>query len=412
MPAEIITIGNELLEGRVTDTNATWIADRLTLAGLAVKRISSVPDCRGEVAGILEEAERRSDVIIVGGGLGPTHDDVTKAALCDFFGTHLVENKSVLENIKQLLRKKQLPLNKNNRRQAEIPANADPVMNPLGTAPGLWMEKEKKIFVVIPGVPFEMENIVEKEIIPRLTRSLKLPAHYQKTIVTSGSFEAMLADILRDFENELPENVTLAYLPSPGIIRLRLGARDQSMQKAKESVEGQAEKLKKIIPQYIVGYNEETLEMIVGNMLKANNKTLCTIESCTGGKISSMLVSVPGCSQYFKGGIVVYSNELKTGLLNIDDNILSKYGAVSKQTVEAMAVNGSRIMQTDYSVAISGIAGPDGGTPQKPAGMVCIAVNTPRGCFSDIFYFGDNRERNIKRASVTALNMLRKNIKT
>ncbi len=407
---EIITIGNELTEGRISDTNAKWLAERMTMAGFTVSRISSVRDDRETLAGVIREASGRSDIVILSGGLGPTTDDVTKGALCDLTGSKLVGEKTVFLHIKKMLKERGLKLNENNRKQSEIPEGSKAIANPLGTAPGIWIEKEGKVIVAMPGVPFELENMAEKEVLPRLKATFSTPSSYYRTIMTSGSFEAMLAEILGDFEKQLPSGVSIAYLSSPGVIKLRLGARAGSDNEAREMVEREVEKLNKIIPEYITGYDDETLEMTVGRLLKAAGRSLCTAESSTGGTVSSMIVSVPGSSEYFKGGIVAYSNEFKINLLEIDNTILDKYGAVSRQTVEAMAKNSCRITGSDYSIAVSGIAGPEGGTPAKPVGTVCIAVNSPSGCIAKKFSFGDNRRRNIQRASMAALNMLRKRI--
>ncbi len=410
MLTEIITIGNELTEGRITDTNAKWLAGRFTAEGFAVARISSVRDKIEEVTTIISEAAGRSDTVILSGGLGPTSDDVTKASLCKLTGTKLVTDKKVLEHIRKMLKGRGLPMNENNRRQSEIPDGTRAIHNPLGTAPGIWLEYNGRVIVAMPGVPFELEHMTGSEVIPRLKERFGTTGYYSRTVMTSGSFEAMLAEILAGFEKELPPEVNLAYLPSPGVIKLHLSASAGTQNEAREMVDNQVDKLSREIPQYITAYDDEPLEMTVGRLLKESGKSLCTAESCTGGKISSMIVSVSGSSVYYKGGVVAYSNRLKTGLLGIDSAVLEKHGAVSRETAEEMAINACRITEADYSVAVTGIAGPDGGTPGKPVGTVCIAVNSPSGCISEIHRFGDNRERNILRASTAALNMLRKRL--
>jgi nicotinamide-nucleotide amidase len=410
MQVELVTIGNELLLGQTIDTNSAWMAQQLSILGARVSRITSVGDARDAILEILEESGKRADIIIMTGGLGPTSDDITKPALCEFFDTSLVLNPSVHEHIKALLAVRGHKLNELNTKQAEVPESATILHNDQGTAPGLWFEKNGKIFISLPGVPFEMENLMMVRVIPRLRERFIFPAIFYKTVITQGSFEAQLSELLRDFEAALPESISLAYLPSPGIIRLRLGTTGDDLQQLEKDIEKQVLKLQGIIPEYIIGFDDDTLELIIGRMLKSRAQTLSVAESCTGGSIASMITRIPGSSDYFKGGIVAYSNEIKRDQLAIDHSLLESYGAVSKQVVEDMAINTRLLFNTDFSVAVSGIAGPSGGTEEKPVGTIWIAVSCQGSTLSSRFRFGDNRERNIRRSSVAALNMLRKMI--
>lgn len=408
MKLELITIGNELLTGKTIDSNSAWLAEQFNYMGVKTGRITSVADSRDEIISILKESGKRSDIVIMTGGLGPTSDDITKPVLCEFFKTKLVFRTEVFDHIKLLLGKKGSLINEHNRRQAEVPESATIIDNINGTAPGLWFEKEGTIFISLPGVPFEMKEIIKSGIIPRLKNLFEFPVIYYKTVLTQGSFEAILAEKLDNFEKEMPEDISLAYLPSPGIIKLRLGVTGKNKEELEKRIEDQIRKLWHVIPEYIIGYDDDTLEMILGNILKNRGKSLSLAESCTGGTIASLITAVSGSSLYFKGGIVAYSNEIKRDQLAINPDVLNKYGAVSRQVVEDMAINTRLLFNTDYSIAVSGIAGPSGGTAEKPVGTTWIAVSDSKSTISNEFRFGDNRERNIRRASLTALNMLRK----
>jgi nicotinamide-nucleotide amidase len=408
MRVELVAIGNELLLGKTVNTNSSWMAQELNLYGIQVNRISTVADSRDDILSILREAGDRAEVIILTGGLGPTSDDITKPVLCDFFETDLILDQGILEHIKSLLATRGVEINDFNARQAEVPVSAQILHNAMGTAPGLWFEKNGIIFISLPGVPFEMKALITDLVIPKLREKFTFPEVYYKTVITQGSFEAHLAERLRTFEENLPGNISFAYLPSPGIIRLRIGTTGEDIKKLEEEVNNQVKKLQKIIPEYIVGYNNDTLELIIGSMLIFKNRSLSIAESCTGGAVSALVTSVPGSSAYFKGGIVAYSNEIKSDQLAIDRSLIDKYGAVSKPVVEDMAINTRLLFNTDYAVSVSGIAGPSGGSADKPVGTTWIGVSCRDITLSEEFRFGDNRERNIQRASVAALNMLRK----
>jgi len=411
MKAEIISIGDELLIGQVVNTNASWLAENLNLAGIKVSRISVLPDDANELLSGLSEALERSDLIIATGGLGPTKDDITKNVLCQLFGSKLVMSQEILKEIEIFFSKRGYILTEENRKQAEIPDNCIPLHNSIGTAPGLWFEKENKIFVSVPGVPFEMKELFTNRILPRLNNLGISSFIMHKTILTQGLGESFLAGLISNWEDHLPANLKLAYLPQPGIVRLRLTAEGNDKTALSLLIKEKIEELKVIIGKYIFGYDNDTLESIVGSLLKNSGKTLSTAESCTGGYIAHLITSVPGSSEYFKGSVITYANEIKTGFLDVKVETLIHYGAVSEETVIQMAENIRKKFRTDYAVAVSGIAGPDGGTEEKPVGTVWIAIATPGKTLSKKFLFGDNRLRNIQRASLTALNLLRINIR-
>ncbi len=410
MKAAIITIGDELLIGQTTDTNSAWIGAELSRAGFDVCRIISVHDRREDIIGALAEASGRSEVVLITGGLGPTSDDITKPALCDFFGTRLVPDNSVLLTIEKLLRKRSLTLNENNRRQAEVPESCRILANNMGTAPGMWFEKDGTIFVSMPGVPYEMKHIMTDHVLPELNKRFRSQVIIHRNIMTYGTFEAKLAEILTDFEAGLPESIKLAYLPASGIIKLRLTATGSSHGSLAELLDNQVGKLYEIIPEYIYGENEDSLEMVIGRILKERGETVGTSESCTGGEIASMITSIPGSSAYFQGSIVAYANQVKCQMLGVDNNTIDENGAVSEQVVTQMAEGARRALNVSYAVATSGIAGPDGGTDEKPVGTLWIAVASGKGTIAEKHIFGTDRANNIKRFSLAALNLLRKQI--
>ncbi len=407
---EIITIGDELLIGQVVNTNASWMAEEINGVGWSVRQITSVSDNAEEIHRALDEASLRADVVLMTGGLGPTKDDITKDVLCNYFSTRLVLHEAVLQNIESFFRRKGLPLTGLNRDQAMVPESARVIENPMGTAPGLAFEKEGKLFVAMPGVPYEMKHIMEVFVLPELVKSSDSHAIVHKTVLTQGIGESFLAKMIEDWENSLAPDIKLAYLPSPGIVRLRLSMRgtDKMMMEAK--IAEKVAELQKLIPVYIWGEGKETLEENVGILLKERNKTLSTAESCTGGLIAHRITSVPGSSGWFTGSVIAYDNQMKIKMLAVNAQVLEMQGAVSKEVVEEMASGVQKILQTDYAIAVSGIAGPDGGTDEKPVGTVWIAVAGPQGVVSRKFLFGDERMRNIQRSSTAALAMLREQI--
>jgi nicotinamide-nucleotide amidase len=408
MRAEIITIGDEILIGQIIDTNSAWIAEQFNLNGIEIYQVTSVHDNHSHIMQALRDAEKRVDLVLLTGGLGPTKDDITKKALCDYFNTHLIFHEPTWQNIQNRFEKMKSALNKLNRDQALVPESCTVLPNGTGTAPGLWFEKNKTIFISLPGVPFEMKNIVEKEVLPRLLNYGKKKAIFHKTVLTQGLPESKLAQKIEVWESSLPENIRLAYLPNPVSVRLRLSAHGTCISSLKEQVEVEINKLKQLIPGYIFGYDSDTLAGNTGKLLLEKGKTLSLAESCTGGYISHLITSVPGCSDYYKGSITAYSNEIKRNILGVEADTLHKYGAVSEQVVRQMAEGAMKIFGSDYAIATSGIAGPTGGNKEKPVGTVWIAVAGPTKTISRKYIFGDSRERNIIRSSQTALQLLRR----
>jgi len=410
LKAEIITIGDELLIGQTIDTNSAWMGAELSKAGFDVVRITSIHDRRDDILNTLADVHGKSDVILITGGLGPTSDDITRHTLCEYFNTHLVRNQEVFDMITSMMRKRNFPMNDNNLRQADVPESCRVLLNSSGTAPGMWFEKDKTIYISMPGVPYEMKHIMEVHVLPELNKRFRSQVIIHRNIMTYGSFEAKLAEILVGFEAGLPENVKLAYLPSSGVIKLRLTGTGTDSETLKTTLQTEVDKLYKIIPDLIYAEDEMSLEMVIGKELSERKLTLSTAESCTGGMISQNITSVPGSSIYYKGSIIAYSNEMKTSLLGISEELIEAEGAVSEAVVRLMAENCRKLTQTDYSVAVSGIAGPSGGTELKPVGTVWIAVASKKRTIAEKRVFGSGRNSNIIRFTLAAMNILRKQI--
>lgn len=410
MQAEIITIGDELLIGQTVDTNSAWIGAEMSNLGFDVYRITSISDKREEILKALSEVSGRSQVILITGGLGPTSDDITKQALCGFFETRLVKDHVVYSMIEKMLARRNFPMNENNSRQADVPESCRVLYNETGTAPGMWFEKGGSVFISMPGVPLEMKHIMSERVLPELAKRFTSQKILHKNIMTYGMPEAILAEVLTEFEAALPRFIRLAYLPSFGIIKLRLTARGKDANELKKAIAEQVSKLYEIIPQIIYGEDEETLEMAIGRLLRKKHATLSTAESCTGGYISHLITTVPGSSDYFIGSVIAYDNIVKTGILNIPQETIMKHGAVSFETSQSMATGVREILETDYSIGITGIAGPAGGTDEKPVGTVWISVASPKSIITEKFVYGFDRMLNIRRSSLAALNMLRKQI--
>lgn len=410
MKASIITIGDELLIGQTVDTNSAWLGAELSNLGFDVYRSTSIHDRKEDILEALAEAETRSDVVLITGGLGPTSDDITKQTLCEYFNTRLVMNDRVLGMIRQMLSKRSFPLNENNRKQAEVPDGCLVLENQTGTAPGMWFEKNNTVFVSMPGVPHEMKHLMNVYVLPELRKRYTSQAIVHRNIMTYGTFEAKLAEMLTDFEAGLPHNIKLAYLPASGIIKLRLTGTGTNVDQVQKDVNTQVEKLYRIIPEYIYAENEEMPETVIGKLLKQKGYSLCTAESCTGGEIAHLITSVSGSSAYFKGTVVAYANEIKSKILGVPAGIIEKNGAVSREVVERMASGALQLFSTDYAVATSGIAGPEGGTESKPVGTVWIAVASKSGIVTEKHVFTSDRVSNIRRFSLAAMNLLRKQI--
>ncbi|MFY9153291.1 MAG: competence/damage-inducible protein A [Prolixibacteraceae bacterium] len=407
MKAEIITIGDEILIGQIVDTNSAWMGQNLNLHGIEVYQVTSVHDNHDHILKAFADAESRVDLVLITGGLGPTKDDITKKVLCEYFETELVFQPEVLEHVSSLLASRNVVINQLNRDQALLPANCTILHNSAGTAAGMWFERNNTIFISMPGVPFEMEAIMTEEVFPRLVKLGITQSIVHKTVLTIGLPESMLAEKIEHWENALPSFIKLAYLPSPMAVRLRLSGYGTDKALIEAEIEKQVNELLTLIPENVFGYDDDNLARAIGRMLVGSSKTLAVAESCTGGNIAQVITSNPGCSAYFKGGVVAYSNEIKNKLLEVPEEILITYGAVSQQVVEAMALGARSGLNADYSIATTGIAGPDGGSEEKPVGTVWIAVAGPSGVKSKMYIFKHNRERNIIRSTQTSLNMLR-----
>ncbi len=407
MKAEIITIGDELLIGQVIDTNSAWMAEQLNLVGLQVHQITSISDDRDHILSALALAAERANVVLITGGLGPTKDDLTKPTLCAYFDTPLVFHQPTYDHIAQLFSQRGYPMTEVNRHQADVPQSCTVIPNLNGTAPGMWFEQDGIIYVSMPGVPFEMKPMMLNEILPRLLKRFEGSFILHRTILTQGIGESALAEKIEAWEDALPANIKLAYLPQPGIVRLRLTATGDNKQELSAKVKNQIEKLLQIIPHLVFGFDEDSLEAVVGKLLLKKHRTVATAESCTGGYLAHLFTSVAGSSAWYMGSVVAYQNSIKTQSLNVPEKMIEEYGAVSQQVVEAMADGMRKSFDTDYALAVSGIAGPDGGTNEKPVGTTWIALATPQGVTSQKFLFGEHRQRNIRKAALTALNMLR-----
>jgi nicotinamide-nucleotide amidase len=407
MKAEIITIGDELLIGQVIDTNSAWMAEQLNLVGLQVHQITSISDDRDHILSALALAAERANVVLITGGLGPTKDDLTKPTLCAYFDTPLVFHQPTYDHIAQLFSQRGYPMTEVNRHQADVPQSCTVIPNLNGTAPGMWFEQDGIIYVSMPGVPFEMKPMMLNEILPRLLKRFEGSFILHRTILTQGIGESALAEKIEAWEDALPANIKLAYLPQPGIVRLRLTATGDNKQELSAKVKNQIEKLLQIIPHLVFGFDEDSLEAVVGKLLLKKHRTVATAESCTGGYLAHLFTSVAGSSAWYMGSVVAYQNSIKTQSLNVPEKMIEEYGAVSQQVVEAMADGMRKSFDTDYALAVSGIAGPDGGSNEKPVGTTWIALATPQGVTSQKFLFGEHRQRNIRKAALTALNMLR-----
>ncbi|MDR4987259.1 MAG: competence/damage-inducible protein A [Bacteroidales bacterium] len=406
MRACIISIGEELLIGQTVNTNAAWMASQLNRLGIEVHEMSVIADRHDAIVLSLHESAWRADLVLITGGLGPTRDDVTKHALCDFFGSDLEMNQEVLEDIRVMFEKSGRQMNELNRAQALVPVKARALRNPYGTAPGLWFEEDEKIYVAMPGVPYEMKEMMNHHVLPALGRFRREQYIVHRSIHTQGIGESALAEKLSHWEDALPAFIQLAYLPSMGIVKMRLTAKGPDEGVLREAITKEIEKLKVLIPEYIWGYDDDSMEMLAGKLLAQHGLTLAAAESCTGGYLAHLITSVPGSSAYFKGSIVAYDNALKEKILGVPASELHEHGAVSSRVACLMAGGVQKLAATDYAVGITGIAGPDGGSAEKPVGTTWIAVAGKHECHSRMFRFADNRERNIIRATRTALKML------
>jgi nicotinamide-nucleotide amidase len=405
----IITIGDELLIGQVLDTNSAWMAQELNKAGLRVKRRVAVGDVWDEIWQTLDEEAAQAEVILITGGLGPTADDITKPLLCKYFGGTLVQNDAALQNVTYLFEQVfKRPLTPRNIKQAEVPDVCTVLQNKRGTAPGMLFNKAGKIFVSMPGVPHEMQGMMTHDVIPLLKQKCNISYITHRTLLTFGIGESMLADMIRDYEEALPADIKLAYLPNYGMVRLRLTANGTDSSQTDQRIRELFEQLQALVKDYLVTNEDIPMEKILGNLLAQKNKTIATAESCTGGYIAHLITSIPGSSAFYKGTIVSYDNDVKTSLLQVSEEMLAQNGAVSKPVVEQMVRGVLQNIPTDYAIAVSGIMGPDGGTEEKPTGTVWIAVGNAQRQLSQQFHFRFNRQRNIQLTAINAMNLMRK----
>lgn len=412
MKAAIVTIGDEILIGQIVDTNSGFIAKSLDKIGIETHEMLSISDNKQHILDTFASLQNKVEVVIITGGLGPTKDDITKHTLCEYFGDTLVRNseveKHVIDLIERALGRVASQINKD---QALVPSQCTVLHNQVGTAPGMWIKKENTVFISLPGVPYEMKYLIENQVIPKLVHEYQRPYILHKTILTYGQGESHVAERIEDWENQLPECIKLAYLPSPGRVRLRLTARGTNKQLLEESIAENVQSLDAIIHDIIVGFEEEdTIEVVLGRNLKEKKLTIATAESCTGGKIAQLFTSVPGASAYFKGSVVSYATEVKVKVLGISDAFIAEHSVVSKEVASAMALSVQGMMRTDYAIATTGNAGPTKGDADAEVGTVCIALATPNGVIVEEFNFGQPREKVIDRAVIKSLEMLQKEI--
>ena len=412
MNAEIITIGDEILIGQIVDTNSAYISKELNKIGVSVFQITSIKDDKSHILEALENAEKHADLVILTGGLGPTKDDITKKTLAEYFDDALVRNKEVTAHIKHIWKTyiKQ-PLLQVNLDQALVLSKAKVLMNQSGSAPGMWIENNATVFVSLPGVPFEMKALMQNEVLPRLSEEFKLPFILHKTVLTYGLGESVIADRISDWENNLPKNIKLAYLPNLGRVRLRLSSKGFDKALVYESINTEIEKLVPQISDVFVGFEEDSsIEQIIGNQLMKSNTTLAVAESCTGGRIGAQFTANAGASVYFKGGVIAYNTTIKTQILGVQKDVIKKHSVVSVEVAKAMALGVQKLFNSDYAVATTGNAGPTKGDSDAEVGTVCIAIATPKHVFSKQFTFGKQRERITTKAVHMALTLLQKEI--
>lgn len=411
--AAIVTIGDEILIGQIVDTNSVSISKHLNGAGITVVEKLSIGDTAEQITQTLERVMSFVDVVIITGGLGPTKDDISKFTLAKMFSSAMHEDSRVAHHVETLLAKRGVAFNELNRSQAMVPDKCEVLFNAHGTAPGMWFVGEKgQIVVSLPGVPFEMEHLMSDEVMPRLKERLSLRANIHRTMITSGLAESLLAERISQWEEALPESVKLAYLPAPNVVRLRLSSYDvENEVEMRQTIEALFSQLYKIIPEHIVGFENASVQELVHNMFIERGASLAVAESCTGGVIASRFTAMAGASSYFKCGVVAYANEAKSDVLGVNAEDIERYGAVSESVARQMAEGARRVAGADYAVATTGIAGPSGGSVEKPVGTVWIAVATPTHTIAQLRNCGTDRGQIVNRASAYAIEMLYKELK-
>lgn len=408
--AEIISIGDEILYGQTLDTNSHWISGQLDQLGIQVARKITIGDSREEILIALREAEQRADIILITGGLGPTNDDLTKPCLVEYFDTVLERNDEMLTNIANLFQARGREMTALNEAQADLPANCLPILNAIGTAPGMWFDRNNKVFISMPGVPYEMKRMMTDIILPKLKKEWVQGGIYHKMIRTIGIPESKLADLIKDWEKRLPSDIKLAYLPTMGSVKLRLTAKGNDEKELMNRMQKEIDQVLPIIEKFVYGFGEDEIETVIGQTLMNKGLTLAVAESCTGGFLSHKITSVPGSSAWFNGSFVPYSNKLKNEQLNVPMKIIEEHGAVSEPVVLALAENVRKTFRSDVGVSISGIAGPGGGTPEKPVGTVWIGYSDKEKTLAKKFQFTKDRSINITYSAIAALNMIRINL--
>ena len=412
MNAEIITIGDEILIGQIVDTNSQWIGKELNKIGVSVYQISSIQDEELHILNAFKEAQSRADIVIITGGLGPTKDDITKKTIAKFFNDKdIVEYPEVIDHIQRMFKKYNIPYNKVQQYQAQLPSKATLLMNKMGTAPGMWFYENDTVFVSMPGVPYEMKGLMKNEVIPRIQEQFKLPFIIHKTVMTYGQGESIIAERIENWANKLPNFIKLAYLPSFGRVRLRLSAKGPEKQVLEDRLDSVLQELYLLLSDIITGHESGvTIEEHIGNLLKSSNKTLCTAESMTGGKIASTIVSVPGSSAYFNGGVIAYSSKIKQDLLGVSPETIKNHSVVSSEVVQEMEISARKTTKSDYAIAVSGNAGPTSDNTSSAVGVVFIAVASDKGVVVEEFNFGHPREKVINRSVNKSLQMLQQEI--
>jgi nicotinamide-nucleotide amidase len=412
MKATIVTIGDEILIGQIVDTNSSYIAKALDKIGIATHEMLSISDDKEHILNTFQKLQNKVEVVIITGGLGPTKDDITKKTFCDYFEDTLIENEAVLHHVKEIIEGiYKRPITQINKEQALVPTKAKVLFNKAGTAPGMWMEKENTVFISLPGVPYEMKYLIDNEVIPNLVQKYERPYIVHQTIMTYGRGESLIAEQIEEWEDNLPNFIKLAYLPSPGKVRLRLTARGNNKEVLQKEIEKQVQLLDVLIHDIIVGYNEdEPIEVVLGKLLTEKKLTLATAESCTGGKIAATLSAVSGASNYFKGSVVSYATQTKVDILGVSKETIDKYSVVSAEVAKEMALGVQKLTQADYTIATTGNAGPAKGDADAELGTVFIAIATPNNVFIEEFNFGQPREKVIDRAVSKALELIYKEI--
>ena len=411
MKATIVTIGDEILIGQILDTNSRYISRALNAHGIVVAERTSVGDNRAQIIETLDRALTQSEVVIITGGLGPTKDDITKHTLCDYFGSTLRYDEVEAEHIRTMLEARNIAFNELNRGQAMVPECCTVLHNAHGTAPGMWFERNGRVVISLPGVPFEMQHLIDEEVMPRLKARFELREIVHRTMITFGIAESILAERIASWEDALPDYIHLAYLPAPNVVRLRLSAYEVEGKEVRQQIDTLFEKLREIIPDNIAGFEEASVEELVHNILIKRGQTLAVAESCTGGTIASKFTAQAGASTYFLCGVVSYSNESKSGILGVPMADIEQYGAVSEQVAKAMAQGAKGVSGADFAISTTGIAGPTGGSKEKPVGTVWIGVATPEKCYAVCKNCGTDRSQIVSRATAYAIAMLYEELK-